>query len=1341
MTGGLNDLARKAKLVLELDVQGAEQVSRILNDHIEDQGRQAAKAVGEVANEFARAAREARNFGNEGKQSLAQSQADWKRVTEEINKANTAYRAFRQDQVTGKSTEGATPLSALTDSQKQRLLGIHEANNADVITAIKAEQRAIEERAAAREREDAIYNDYLSKQAAGTRAAREQMARDAEQSEARMAAATQNRIRVEQAYDRELKTRANSNASRAWDQEFANLQREIADRTRRSTESLITERYALYDVASTATLAGAGILALVTAYEAVAVARERAFADVRRTSGFDEVTGEIAQMKDLRDNLTALTRSIPQSFGNLAQTATVGGQGGLDQSELSAFTQYITKFSTVSGIAADSAAEKLLKLRNILGYTAGGYDILAKSISYAGAESAATEAQIIAVANEIAPYSRQVGFATEETIGFATALASLQIAPERARSATQDLFRSIDGAVTTGGESLRNFAKISGMSAEEFTASWRSAPADTLRAFLTGFAEVPNATLALRQLGLDGQRVAPTLLTLANNGELVAKSFKTAKDGLNNGFLDKAFAVTVGTVAAQLQLLVNGLGELADAIGGPTLASLGGFVLMLTKLVNFLSDIANSPLGQIFSPIATGVMVLVGSFLVLVGAAAATGASMLAVRTAISGLDGRLPPFLANLINTRLGFLGVDIQARQAAGALTAAGAAGDVAGAGMGVAAAGTRTLGTAVRGLLAATGVGLLVTALGTLGGMALDAAATQDTMVDSVQNGTNSIDDQATSALEDADALSKAVDASLEFISANGDLEAALYSLGQSMQQNGKAFDAYSTGGRENMRALRVAISSATKLAGGDAQTLANLLAGLKLQLAQQGAGAEAFQALDNAIASTGKTATDALVTSNSLAVGLEHVDSSASGASKSVNGLSKEVRTFAQYARDLGTIFSRAFELRFGSQTAYDAILSKYSSMRDNAQKASDSVADLQNKIRESEAQLKGISSDRAGLEYGLSVAGQYGDTIRQAQLSAQIAALNAQEGTGKTNLLSLNSQLISAQDALNTSLLGNSDAAIKNRAELDSLVQSYGEYLQALASAGASQETLEAEAKRLRDEFNQQAQALGYPVDQIEARYAPVWENFRDIIRDFPPNVTVNANTDPAIQALNEFFAAHADDKINVSVQADVSQAAAQGTDAGKALQDGFNRGVKQASIDWSKTSKADPWADFWAGVGGFFGNAVGNVGSFLGSISAAGGRSYVGGGANILNTKLFDGGGYTGPGGKYEPAGIVHKDEYVMPQEAVRYWGVETFATMQKVSQRGYSSGGLVGGGSVSALSGGGGPLEVRIVDVSSSAAEKIVSAATSAPVVLVADGVTVARVVSTANASYSRSA
>lgn len=33
-------------------------------------------------------------------------------------------------------------------------------------------------------------------------------------------------------------------------------------------------------------------------------------------------------------------------------------------------------------------------------------------------------------------------------------------------------------------------------------------------------------------------------------------------------------------------------------------------------------------------------------------------------------------------------------------------------------------------------------------------------------------------------------------------------------------------------------------------------------------------------------------------------------------------------------------------------------------------------------------------------------------------------------------------------------------------------------------------------------------------------------------------------------------------------------------------------------------------------------------------------------------------GGYTGNGGKYEPAGMVHRGEYVFPQESVRRWGV-----------------------------------------------------------------------------------
>lgn len=72
----------------------------------------------------------------------------------------------------------------------------------------------------------------------------------------------------------------------------------------------------------------------------------------------------------------------------------------------------------------------------------------------------------------------------------------------------------------------------------------------------------------------------------------------------------------------------------------------------------------------------------------------------------------------------------------------------------------------------------------------------------------------------------------------------------------------------------------------------------------------------------------------------------------------------------------------------------------------------------------------------------------------------------------------------------------------------------------------------------------------------------------------------------------------------------------------------------------------------------------------------------------------FDVGGYTGPGGKYEPAGVVHRGEHVQPQEVVREPGALGFLervrlygfrnTMEalrgKLRQgwRGYDTGGLV---------------------------------------------------------------
>ncbi|UGO53106.1 putative tape measure protein [Klebsiella phage vB_KaeD_HazelMika] len=65
-----------------------------------------------------------------------------------------------------------------------------------------------------------------------------------------------------------------------------------------------------------------------------------------------------------------------------------------------------------------------------------------------------------------------------------------------------------------------------------------------------------------------------------------------------------------------------------------------------------------------------------------------------------------------------------------------------------------------------------------------------------------------------------------------------------------------------------------------------------------------------------------------------------------------------------------------------------------------------------------------------------------------------------------------------------------------------------------------------------------------------------------------------------------------------------------------------------------------------------------------------------GGGGFSFAKGSYATGGYTGDGGKYAPAGVVHRGEFVMTKEATKRIGVDNLYRMM----RGYASGGLVGG-------------------------------------------------------------
>ncbi len=108
-----------------------------------------------------------------------------------------------------------------------------------------------------------------------------------------------------------------------------------------------------------------------------------------------------------------------------------------------------------------------------------------------------------------------------------------------------------------------------------------------------------------------------------------------------------------------------------------------------------------------------------------------------------------------------------------------------------------------------------------------------------------------------------------------------------------------------------------------------------------------------------------------------------------------------------------------------------------------------------------------------------------------------------------------------------------------------------------------------------------------------------------------------------------------------------------------------------------------------AAISGLFSNVLGGV---FGGIS---------GGMAADRAAVYASGGYTGPGGVYEPAGIVHKGEGVLSQRDMRaLGGPAAFEQFRASLHRGYANGGVAGRASrvASTLSSGAG-ISISIIN------------------------------------------
>ena len=313
---------------------------------------------------------------------------------------------------------------------------------------------------------------------------------------------------------------------------------------------------------------------------------ESAITGVAKTT--DLTDEELAAMSD---SIKALSTEIPATTEEIAAVAEAAGQLGIQKDVLLDFTEIMTMLGTATNMTADEAATALARFANITGMATDNYGRLGSVIVDLGNNFATTESEIVAMGTRLASAGKLAGLTEPEIMALAAAMSSVGIEAEAGGTAMTQTLNAIEKAVAKGGDDLEEFARIAGMSSEEFSTAWKNDAMSALTSFIGGLGKLDeqgeSTVLVLEDLGLTGIRQSNMLKSLGLAADQMTSAVNTANTAWQqNTALTNEANKRYATAQSRLTMMQNAYNNLKVAIGDAYTPALSEAYGIGTKVLN-----------------------------------------------------------------------------------------------------------------------------------------------------------------------------------------------------------------------------------------------------------------------------------------------------------------------------------------------------------------------------------------------------------------------------------------------------------------------------------------------------------------------------------------------------------------------------------------------------------------------------------------------------------------------------------------------------------------------------------------------------------------------------------